>query len=361
MRRGAACARTGSDWTHSRRIQALTLGALVVTTACHREELTPSAPDAASIAPRPAPSPVEAGAPAKPPRASSVPDAAPTCLASCADLLARNKTVLSLLEGCPSCVEGVEKATDGCRVDATGFWGFVVEHPWLDVAHGAPTGYGVKVRLIRQSSRQDGGACGEANGYESGELRILENGRKTDDRASLQTFDYDHDGVPEALVAHPLATITQFRTGPLGAGLDVYKPATGLIIGGFEDVDGDGRPDLEIANPYGGDAMFLAHSLPDGTFSQKDDVAKGFAARHCPKPGLDVVDLRPDDRNDVLRRIACARLHGVSASAVEDALQSYREALCKGAPECKARDGGLSLFPAYAKHAISLEPPFLLP
>lgn len=116
------------------------------------------------------------------------------------------------------------------------------------------------------------------------------------------TFDYDGDGVPELFVeareegeeGHRAARIEllTFRGGAIAP----YAPATGIAYVGARDVDGDGRPELILHAGYTEalegcgsgfeydrpEPWFIAHALPDGTFSRDDAAAKAFVRKSCP-------------------------------------------------------------------------------
>jgi hypothetical protein len=117
-------------------------------------------------------------------------------------------------------------------------------------------------------------------------------------------FDFDGDGEPEIYVAvreqgdeghralqNDLLTFD-------GHTVKRYAPASGYAIDAVRDVDGDGRPDLAIFAKYTDtlegcwagfpydwpDAKFVAHSLPDGTFSTDDAAARAHARKWCASP-----------------------------------------------------------------------------
>jgi hypothetical protein len=113
----------------------------------------------------------------------------------------------------------------------------------------------------------------------------------TDDTS---TFDYDGDGTSELL----LFTVTNEHSAPVvrlaeiwryaGGRVALYPNTEGLPIVGFPDVDDDGRPDLVLDSLGGATGSIgidgeplehklgLAHSLPDGSFSTTDSVAREF-------------------------------------------------------------------------------------
>jgi hypothetical protein len=116
--------------------------------------------------------------------------------------------------------------------------------------------------------------------------------------------DYDKDGVPELWMhSHRRGRDGGHREEGrlLHATKDavvVYAPTEKLgLIGAPRDVDGDGTMDLpvsfDIALGRGvvcdsqsdwSAAKFLAHALPDGTFSTTDAVAKSFTSSWCASP-----------------------------------------------------------------------------
>jgi len=171
-------------------------------------------------------------------------------------------------------------------------------------------------------------------------------------------FDFDGDGSPERLVeAHRydelihgiplLAVLTADRSAYPGA-----KRYSGETlrderldrrdtprVDRAEDVDGDGRPDLILRTPFTAEwgyvadldplllvhVPLLAHSLPDGTFSESDAVARAFAQRSCPEPPTQLAPASHTQaaRVETGRRIACARLWGRTPASVLAALRPH--------------------------------------
>lgn len=129
-------------------------------------------------------------------------------------------------------------------------------------------------------------------------------------------FDYDGDGSPEVLIAHHFweegessdesIELKSIKHGelvpyPQAPPLKLFHPsylAKDSPERPAHDVDGDGRPDLYSTGPYAslekpdpgqsGDglpeipALFIYHSLPDGSFSANDAVARAALAKDCP-------------------------------------------------------------------------------
>jgi len=171
------------------------------------------------------------------------------------------------------------------------------------------------------------------------------------------SFDWDGDGDEEVLL---LSSSSGHETGSSQMGLFTFKqgaivpyaPARGLDVQTVKDVDGDGRPDLLTSGPYddvtsdmgGGffevrllEGLFVAHSLPDGTFSLGDPVARRSVARWCtssvrlvfqPEGGSSDASVTeaPLDEDAVRKRVAqsvvCARIRGRSAASVAAAIRT---------------------------------------
>lgn len=139
-------------------------------------------------------------------------------------------------------------------------------------------------------------------------------------------FDYDGDGREEIALGrverfwrdHSVYTARSDR-------IRLYPPTQNLPISQIKDVDSDGRPDLllTLALGLGGpvcdyeeiehDATvhspeFLAHSLPDGTFSTRDAVAQDFIRKsRCTE--LPTAPVSIDD-------YVCARVWGRSTKSL---------------------------------------------
>jgi hypothetical protein len=146
----------------------------------------------------------------------------------------------------------------------------------------------------------------------------------------VKVFDWDGDGTPEVVVRESRwsegGSPSNFRVYALRDGAVVrFEPASGLgEIIGVRDVEGDGRPDVVIASPwmvtnrcsYDGSLAvpgpsLVAHSLRDGSFSKRDEVARAWVASQCARAELE----RSRAMVDVID-IACARVWGQSPEAV---------------------------------------------
>ncbi|MBK8694443.1 MAG: VCBS repeat-containing protein [Deltaproteobacteria bacterium] len=149
-------------------------------------------------------------------------------------------------------------------------------------------------------------------------------GNSGDETMLVPAADYDNDGTPEVIVhrrerdseagGHHTRRVFTARAGTL----EPYSPAARfLAVDGVVDADRDGRPDLVLESPWGASSRcgymgethhgpaLLAHALPDGTFSTRDDVTRAWTLSRCVRGGgqwgrsPDVLD------------VACAHPRGV--------------------------------------------------
>jgi len=143
-----------------------------------------------------------------------------------------------------------------------------------------------------------------------------------------RTYDFDGDGVPEIYLAvdeegdeghearqHALLTFREGKVVP-------YAPAARFPFADVLDQDGDGRPDLLLYAGYTESLegcfsgfptsharpRFMAHALPDGTFSKDDVVAKAHVSSWCAA--------RPSKIASSYDAV-CARLHAADPAAVK--------------------------------------------
>jgi hypothetical protein len=159
--------------------------------------------------------------------------------------------------------------------------------------------------------------------------------------ARVVAFDYDGDGLEEFWVENmrwcgwePAQKLYTFRAGRLVP----YPLPHAVRVDEIHDIDKDGRPDLIAGSllevkpvPCSfGDIVCagyrfqrLLHSLPDGTFSEDDSVARRYAEEQCKDnpPGQPVVvrkDYAPAevDGAKTADAIACARLRGVPSERI---------------------------------------------
>lgn len=243
-----------------------------------------------------------------------------------------------------------------CAPTSRGAWATLVEgtseRPWSamggfrakwSLVHLAPDGAETKV-----SPRSGGVADGEWN-FAASMLDPSELGTPT-------VFDFDGDGEQEiglALEGHihegeawAVAHLWTFR----GGALKPYTPADSLHFDSFEDVDKDGRPDLvgfaEYDDAYENccsgffwrvtGPKLVAHSAKDGGFTYTDDVAVAFAKASCAETARSVRAGKALEEEDLLRTVACARLHGQPAAEVKADLDKVVP-LSKAAQSCDSQ------------------------
>lgn len=183
----------------------------------------------------------------------------------------------------------------------------------------------------------------------------------------FELFDFDGDGEPEVHVMasyghegvheewHQLFSFKQGRIEPYAA-----APA----FDAMRDETGDGRPDLfrasslsgreECGSGFPGDGeglSFMAHSLPDGTFSTTDAAARAYAKTLCPT--------RPAALTD-FSSVLCARLWGgVEADLERQVRKKFRTWDCEQ-PENKQKPGARSDYELMLS-ATGIDVPFTLP
>jgi hypothetical protein len=181
--------------------------------------------------------------------------------------------------------------------------------------------------------------------------------------ATAETFDWDGDGTPE------LAIVNE-TTGPTGLSnqesaiwtararaIVPYRVADGGAPPSFaevEDVDKDGRPDLEsrlefsaLGNPPSCGApgfvaapIFLFHSLAGGDFTSRDKTASDYRDHACGPDSLETV-LAQD--GDLGTAIACARTKGTTPDALERTLRSKCATFSDSACDATLNDAGKRL------------------
>lgn len=155
------------------------------------------------------------------------------------------------------------------------------------------------------------------------------------DHRFAQTTDLDDDGI-EKFVFHahmscieddPVITRKVLRVVD---GAIVPHPLDAHPIHEFEDFDEDGRLDfwLNHATLHAEDcphfvpatAVMPLHNRGHGIFSRDDRAAREVLASLCPEPGLPDFAAMGNHLDDIVLGTVCARLHGVPANEVADAL-----------------------------------------
>jgi len=183
-------------------------------------------------------------------------------------------------------------------------------------------------------------------------------------------FDFDGDRAPEILVAAARShegshdesrVLFTFKHGRV----EPYAPAKPYTFSEVRDVTGDGRPDL-VLDEFFDDADqcgsgfpasssgpgFIAHSLPDGTFSTDDAAARVHGKHLCPEPPKKLVTL--DD-------VVCAKLWGRTESELIATIErEYMPWDCKaemsGAPQKPRAKADYTLL----RNGASARVPFVL-
>jgi hypothetical protein len=191
----------------------------------------------------------------------------------------------------------------------------------------------------------------------------------------MGSYDFDHDGVPEAWIRHTgFMTLHTDAIFTLRGGKIVrYAPADILPEKGFElrDVDHDGIPDLAFRHSVGGEEAgcgapseifftdpLVAHAKPDGTFSLDDDAAQAAARQVCPAPPADL------SKTKTVHDVFCARVWGVPPSGLvhfqQDRDRCFRRYANATGPGCVPK--GRRACPREAQLAdfIQWAPPFVL-
>jgi hypothetical protein len=183
----------------------------------------------------------------------------------------------------------------------------------FNFCHGGHGTWMVRVLTVGLSAPSgESGGCGPSVSYElvfvssSGERttskpRTWEDSDETTRSEVAAQFDFDGDGRDELLLDdmfHDNGSPPFFSMEVLRAkGSVVEDYPVGFHVDQTTDADGDGRPDF-VTNTYfsaagkcahgTGNAAdmlgvpLLVHSLPGGTFTMSDDVARRWAKRECP-------------------------------------------------------------------------------
>jgi len=143
---------------------------------------------------------------------------------------------------------------------------------------------------------------------------------------AIELYDFDRDGEPEVHVGASYGhegvydrsdDLFTFKDGKL----ERYAPAAAFGFEAMKDVTGDGVPELLMSEslsggescgsgfPADGSGLtFIAHALPDGSFSSDDAAARAFAKERCSTEPAALTSL-----SDVL----CARLWGAESATLE--------------------------------------------
>ncbi len=171
-------------------------------------------------------------------------------------------------------------------------------------------------------------------------FRVVASGDEAQEyaRITLTASDLDDDRAPELVVSETVEdhsarrarTAIEVYTASQGA-VRVYEPTRAMVLLGADDVDDDGRVDFFVPSPYvwteGAECglglvheplTLLAHALPNGGFSTRDEVAARHLRQACPAREAPHGDDPPDPAG---LAIACRRLWG---AAPDEALAPLR-------------------------------------
>lgn len=319
----------------------------------------------------------------------SSPDANSRTSSPCPAIAARQKKLLQRIRRQNTWLERVPEAWGSCMATAAGAWAVVVdekaaaskgEEPfagrWM-LLHVDRNGQlaSVTPELPRVMSLLKSSGDTLPPGCKSSPCNFAFSAGSIDTSLSRPSvFDFDRDGEPELLL---LAEVSQtegstesrswlwtFKDGAITP----YAPAAGLDIAAMDDADKDGAPDL-VLMPYVGESdnneaafpepvtgpSFLAHTLPDGSFSMTDAVAEAHAKNQCPSrpEKLIVMDrkrpVQGEERS--LRNVVCARVWGASAEEARSAADA----------QCRKRRGACTdQFRKQLKDWVARKPPLTL-
>lgn len=210
---------------------------------------------------------------------------------------------------------------------------------------------------------------------------ITDDWGESDDHTELglqAAFDFDGDGVPEVAIRRSVHEDCEGSSS-----LGIWKIAGAMLIPyplqprpelvTIRDEDHDGRPDLVTRGAYDGlydgcrydreavPAIFVHHSLPDGSFSTTDEVARAALRSACPSPAAELpVWDRAEDAEDLAHALMCARLWDTPV----DKLLRRLSGQCQSFSEsdgCAADAGPKRLCPGWIKSLIEVRPGVKLP
>lgn len=180
-------------------------------------------------------------------------------------------------------------------------------------------------------------------------------------------FDYDADGQHEAIVRYEverrpvvdattplpvLPSVFTFKDGRVSA----YERGPSLVGGGasVEQLDNDLRPDVADYGPFVGwlskgcgvancpervtGPRFFSRAVADGSFDNRDPLAKAALQRACQKKPASVVAVLGPSANlkATASNVACARVWQVAPKTIVDELEARRDQLCGATEPCPA-------------------------
>lgn len=205
---------------------------------------------------------------------------------------------------------------------------------------------------------------------------------ESDDHTELglqSAFDFDGDGIPEVAILRSVHEDCEGSSSLgiwkiAGATLIPYPQQPRLELVEIRDEDRDGRPDLVTRGAYDGlydrcrvdhaaaPAIFLHHSLPDGSFSTTDEAARAALRSACPSRTADLpVWDREEVADDLTHALVCARLWGTPADKLLRRLSKQCETFSEESDGCAADAGPKKLCPSWIKSLIEVPPGVKLP
>ncbi|HET7544450.1 MAG TPA: hypothetical protein VFK05_31480 [Polyangiaceae bacterium] len=195
---------------------------------------------------------------------------------------------------------------------------------------------------------------------------------------ALRAYDYDDDGRDELIVPYEIkATGGATPTFPAAiwsfndAGVSAYAKSPTVNGGlGIEQLDFDMRPDFGSYGPFvaylgadcglktcpgrvTGPKLYL-HSMPDGSFTDRDDAARNALKRTAcqNKPTTVVVEASGSvNLAQTAKNLVCAKAYGATSEALTTELGSKHATLCGEAATCPLA----TTFEAWSKLPLPVE------
>jgi hypothetical protein len=312
---------------------------------------------------------------------ASAPPAAPPAGASLCPALTKLHVdaVAKLRAAYPKDLTGkVPRELGRCFPSARGAWALVFElgnpgltdaeslsiRPFLEPSEGFQVRWALRFRETTGGDAIVHPMAGEfGNDIAVGLINLHLGGYYEQSLEPPTTFDWDGDGRDEIVVTTSAIDTWWRSEGPHGrvwraasdgakGRIEHYPAAESIDVRGVRDVDADGRPDLETYVPYLGYSadyrvsgksvpvhgpLFVARSLPDGTFALDDPASHAAARAYCPKAPVApyVVFAANGEANEEIsaKQIVCARLWGVATTTLEAEIQR-----CGDGDACLGRD-----------------------
>jgi hypothetical protein len=162
----------------------------------------------------------------------------------------------------------------------------------------------------------------------------------------FEIADVDGDGVKDAIVAltsvgpygeDPSMVYVVYRVGEKG--IEAWKPPRGIAISRVDDVDKDGKIDLEYemfplenmgqhGQPISSEhaLTFVAHNKGGGAFAFDDDVARARAKQQCPSRPAPPNGAVPEP---LVKWLPCAKLWGIPDAEITTVMDA----------RCRSYDG----------------------